>query len=157
MFDQATVMDYQRTVVEEQRIHDDLKATAERLKVNPLMLLNQQLNAYGLTNAVVYPTDLTKETETKPIDYPQEGDWVGGPRPASEQVFSGQGGAYDVADGQGGSGQMTPWQGAQWFMRAGFSPRGAAYLAGNIQTESNWIPDRPAWDDVGAPAGGLVS
>ena len=52
---------------------------------------------------------------------------------------------------------MTPWQGAQYFMRAGFSPRGAAYLAGNIQTESGWIPDRPAWDDVGAPAGGLVS
>ena len=39
----------------------------------------------------------------------------------------------------------------------GFSPRGAAYLSGNIQTESGWIPNRPAWDDVGEPAGGLVS
>ena len=157
VFDLATVQQYQQAVVEDHYIHDDLKATAERLKVNPLMLLNQQLNAYGLTNSVVYPTDLTGETKTKAIPEPQEGDWVGGPRPVSEQVFSGQGGPYDVADGQGDSGQMTPWQGAQYFMRAGFSPRGAAYLAGNIQTESGWIPDRPAWDDVGAPAGGLVS
>ena len=33
----------------------------------------------------------------------------------------------------------------------------AAYLAGNIQQESTWVSDRPYWDDVGAPAGGLVS
>ena len=154
VFTQDVVMEYQRIAVDEHRIDDNLRATAEGLKVNPLMLLNQQLNAYGLTNSVVYPTDLTKDTETKAI--PQEGDWVGGDRPVSDQVFTGQGGPYEVAD-QGGSGQMTPWQGSQWFMRAGFSPRGAAYLSGNIQTESGWIPDRPAWDDVGAPAGGLVS
>ena len=100
VFDLATVQQYQQAVVEDHYIHDDLKATAERLKVNPLMLLNQQLNAYGLTNSVVYPTDLTGETKTKAIPEPQEGDWVGGPRPVSEQVFSGQGGPYDVADGQ---------------------------------------------------------
>jgi len=154
VFTQDVVMEYQRIAVDEHRFDDNLLATANGLKVSPLMLLNQQLNAYGLTNSVVYPTDLTKETETKSI--PREGGWVGGDRPVSDQVFTGEGGPYEVAD-QGGSGQMTPWQGSQWFMRAGFPARGAAYLSGNIQTESTWIPDRPAWDDVGAPAGGLVS
>ena len=160
VFDLATTQEYQRIVVEEHRIDPKLEATADRLKVPPLMLLNQQLNAYGLTNAVVYPTNLTGETETKGVKYDADGNevYVGGPVGGYEgDGQKGDGGPYDVADGQGGSGQLTPWQGAQWFMRAGFSPRGAAYLAGNIQTESNWIPDRPAWDDVGAPAGGLVS
>jgi|MDSZ01.2.fsa_nt_gb hypothetical protein len=39
----------------------------------------------------------------------------------------------------------------------GFSERGAAYLAGNIQQESGWYGQRKPWDDVGAPAGGIVS
>lgn len=39
----------------------------------------------------------------------------------------------------------------------GFSDVGAAYLAGNIQQESSWVPGRKPWDDGGAPAGGLVS
>ena len=34
----------------------------------------------------------------------------------------------------------------------GFSERGAAYLAGNIQQESGWYGQRKPWDDVGAPA-----
>ena len=160
VFDLATTQEYQRIVVEERRIDPNLEATADRLKVNPLMLLNQQLNAYGLTNAVVYPTDLTGETKTKGVEYDADGNevYVGGPVGGYEgEGQKGEGGAYDAGNGQGDSGQMTPWQGAQYFMRAGFSPRGAAYLAGNIQTESGWIPDRPAWDDVGAPAGGLVS
>tara|TARA_B100000405_G_C16717847_1_gene421533 strand:+ start:4188 stop:7223 length:3036 start_codon:yes stop_codon:yes gene_type:complete len=39
----------------------------------------------------------------------------------------------------------------------GFPERGAAYLAGNIQQESGWYGQRKPWDDVGAPAGGIVS
>ena len=39
----------------------------------------------------------------------------------------------------------------------GVPPRGAAFIAGNIQTESTWYGQREPWDDGGAPAGGLVS
>ena len=53
--------------------------------------------------------------------------------------------------------QFTPYQGAQWFMKEGYSVHGASYLSGNIETESNWIPNRPPWNDVGKPAGGLPS
>ena len=35
--------------------------------------------------------------------------------------------------------------------------RGAAWLSGNIQQESTWNGQRPAWDDGGALSGGLVS
>ena len=42
-------------------------------------------------------------------------------------------------------------------MRKGVPSRGAAYLSGNIQQEANWTANNPAWDDVGLPAGGLVS
>ena len=51
----------------------------------------------------------------------------------------------------------TSIQGAQRLMQMNFPARGAAYLAGNIQQESGWNGMRPSWDDVGAPAGGLVS
>ena len=30
-----------------------------------------------------------------------------------------------------------------------FSPRGAAYLSGNIKLKAGWVPNRPPWDDVG--------
>ena len=56
------------------------------------------------------------------------------------------------------SGQMTPMQGAQYLMtRYDLPARGAAYLSGNIQTESSWDPSQKPWDDVGAPAGTLMS
>jgi hypothetical protein len=47
--------------------------------------------------------------------------------------------------------------GYQAIKALGFPPRGAAYLAGNIQTESTWYGQREPWDDKGAPAGGIVS
>ena len=48
-------------------------------------------------------------------------------------------------------------EGAQMLMSMNFPVRGASWLAGNIQTESTWYGQRKPWDDVGAPAGGLVS
>lgn len=48
-------------------------------------------------------------------------------------------------------------EGAAMLMQRGFPTRGAAFLAGNIQQESTWYGQRPSWNDVGAPAGGLVS
>ena len=47
--------------------------------------------------------------------------------------------------------------GFQAIQKLGVPTQGAAYLAGNIQTESGWYGQRQPWDDVGAPAGGLVS
>ena len=53
---------------------------------------------------------------------------------------------------------MNSVQGANYLMTNHNLPsRGAAWLSGNIQQESGWIANRPAWNDVGAPAGGLVS
>ena len=55
-------------------------------------------------------------------------------------------------------GDMTPVQGARYLMTTHNVPgRGAAWLSGNIKQESSWIANRTAWNDVGAPAGGLVS
>ena len=55
-------------------------------------------------------------------------------------------------------GEMTPVQGARYLMTTHDVPgRGAAWLSGNIKQESSWIANRTAWNDVGAPAGGLVS
>ena len=55
-------------------------------------------------------------------------------------------------------GDMTPVQGARYLMTTHDVPgRGAAWLSGNIKQESSWIANRTAWNDVGAPAGGLVS
>lgn len=47
--------------------------------------------------------------------------------------------------------------GAQTLMAMGFPLRGAAFLSGNIQQESGWNGQRQPWDDVGAPAGGVIS
>ena len=47
--------------------------------------------------------------------------------------------------------------GANMIMSYGVPAKGAAYLAGNVQQESGWYGQRAYWDDVGAPAGGLVS
>ena len=52
---------------------------------------------------------------------------------------------------------LSSVEGAQALMRMGVPAKGAAWLSGNIQQESGWIPNRAPWDDVGAPAGGLVS
>ena len=41
-------------------------------------------------------------------------------------------------------------------MSMGMPLKGASPLSGNIQSESNWNGMR-TWDDVGAPAGGIVS
>ena len=72
--------------------------------------------------------------------------------------------AYDLeplpaASTSGSAAQMNPrslQEGYQTFMNLGFPSRGAAYLAGSIQQESGWNGNR-TWDDVGAPAGGIVS
>ena len=48
-------------------------------------------------------------------------------------------------------------EGAQVFMQMGVPARGAAWLSGNIQQESGWAGQQTPWDDVGAPAGGIVS
>ena len=47
--------------------------------------------------------------------------------------------------------------GAHRLMALGFSQQGAAYLAGNIQQESSWVANRPAWNDGQNMAGGLIS
>lgn len=48
-------------------------------------------------------------------------------------------------------------EGAQMLMQMGVPAKGAAWLAGNIQTESTWNGQQKPWDDGGALAGGLVS
>ena len=52
---------------------------------------------------------------------------------------------------------LSSVEGASLLMQRGYPARGAAWLAGNIQQESTWYGQREPWDDVGAPAGGLVS
>jgi hypothetical protein len=56
----------------------------------------------------------------------------------------------------GGNAPTSAVRGAQLLMSMGVPAKGAAWLAGNIQTESNWNGNR-TWDDGGALAGGLVS
>ena len=56
-----------------------------------------------------------------------------------------------------GTAPISAVEGAQMLMSMNFPVRGASWLAGNIQTESTWYGQREPWDDVGAPAGGLVS
>jgi len=46
--------------------------------------------------------------------------------------------------------------GYRMLLQMGIPHKGAAYLSGNIQTESSWRGNR-TWDDHGARAGGLVS
>jgi hypothetical protein len=63
---------------------------------------------------------------------------------------------------EGGGGGPVPdeitdkWQGMKALQNMGLPTRGAAYIAGNITTESKWSGQR-SWDDVGAKAGGLIS
>lgn len=52
---------------------------------------------------------------------------------------------------------LTAVDGANALMALGVPTKGAAWLSGNIQQESTWQANRQPWDDVGAPAGGLVS
>lgn len=72
--------------------------------------------------------------------------------PVSMQISPGMGGPREEQP-------LTAYEGMQSLMAApfGFPENGAAFLSGNIMQESTWNPNQPAWDDVGAPAGGIVS
>ena len=72
--------------------------------------------------------------------------------PVSEQVSAGQGGPDEEAP-------LTAYEGMQALMAAPFAfpARGAAFLSGNINTESRWDFQRDPWDDVGEMAGGGIS
>ena len=56
-----------------------------------------------------------------------------------------------------GTAPISAVEGAQMLMTRNFPVRGASWLAGSIFTESKWYGQRKPWNDVGAPAGGLVS
>ena len=56
-----------------------------------------------------------------------------------------------------GTAPISAVEGAQMLMTRNFPVRGASWLAGNIFQESRWYGQRKPWDDLGAPAGGLVS
>ena len=155
-FTEDQMIEYQQEWVKTGRVPQDIEQFALDMNKSPMAVFNSHLASYGLSNAVIYPTNLTGQTDTKPADV-QKGDWVGGDEPVDAPKYNGQGGAYEISQGQGGSGQLTPYQGAQWFMRADFPPRGAAFLAGNINAESSWIAGKEPHDDVGRDAGGLVS
>ena len=132
-----------------------LIAVAQQLGKSPLAVLNQQLNAYGLPmklpslTAPSIPVNPDKDRNANDPSVDADGnvvrvgDQVGG---YTGQPASGQGGA--VGDMRSGTNAL---------MSLGFPSKGAAYLAGNIQQESGWYGQRKPWDDVGAPAGGLVS
>ena len=128
VFDSADVQKYAESF-DKGVIDPSLASVAQQLGLTPLALLNQQLRAYDLP---------VKEPRlTNPEFKPQS-------IPVSEQVSSNVTATDMVA-------------GAQQLMGLDFPAKGAAYLAGNIQQESGWYGQRNPWDDVGAPAGGLVS
>ena len=52
---------------------------------------------------------------------------------------------------------ISALEGARMLVQAGFPPKGAAWLSGNIQQESSWDGQQERWDDVGADAAGIVS
>jgi murein DD-endopeptidase MepM/ murein hydrolase activator NlpD len=71
-------------------------------------------------------------------------------------------GAYETGAPYSGSGGENPKDlksGAQLLMRKGFSEKGAAYLAGNIQQESGWNAMRKPWvlNDGAGTNKGLIS
>ena len=114
------------------KIDPTLEALSTKLNKSPLTLLKSQVFGYGLGNNIQL-------------------NW---PEPVNEPLnFRSSGG---VPTGNG-SAPLTSVQGAQLLMSMGVPAKGAAWLAGNISQESGWIPNRQPWDDVGAPAGGLVS
>ena len=145
-------------------IHESLKKTgdsvelrraADALGIPAMQLYNQQVVANGMdaSDYMMFPgasNDVKPDVPvSQQVDYDADGNpvVVGGPVGGYEGPSQG---------GQGGGG-FSPLQGARWFMNYGVPTRGAAYLSGNIQQEANWKANNPAWDDVGAPAGGLVS
>jgi hypothetical protein len=93
--------------------------------------------------------------------------------PLSEGIASGENarptgtentneGAYETSAPYSGSGGENPKDlksGAQLLMRKGFSEKGAAYLAGNIQQESGWNAMRKPWilSDGAGTNKGLIS
>ena len=138
----------------QQPFHPDLVRFADQLGVNPRTLLIQQAEANGMAPDEYMLPSLTPVPTAIPNSTDPSIDADGNVVQVGQQV-GGMGGP-SLPDGMAKD-QFTPYQGAQWFMREGYSVRGASYLSGNIQTEANWIPNRPPWNDVGAPAGGLAS
>ena len=137
-----------------QPFHPDLVRFADQLGVNPRTLLIQQSEANGMAPDEYMLPSLTPVPTAIPNSTDPSIDADGNVVQVGQQV-GGMGGP-SLPDGMAKD-QFTPYQGAQWFMREGYSVRGASYLSGNIETESNWIPNRPPWNDVGKPAGGLPS
>ena len=111
------------------KVSPQLESAAQQLGMTPLSLLNQQLKAYKMET--IQPR-LTTPTPSAPS--------VPNPTVAALQT-----------------GTIDRVAGANYLVQQGFTRQGAAYLAGNIQQESSWVANRSPWDDVGAPAGGLVS
>jgi murein DD-endopeptidase MepM/ murein hydrolase activator NlpD len=80
---------------------------------------------------------------------------------APEQVGAGERTGTVTTSGGGGGGENPKdlKSGAQLLMRKGFSEKGAAYLAGNIQQESGWNAMRKPWvlNDGAGTNKGLIS
>ena len=52
---------------------------------------------------------------------------------------------------------ITAVEGAKLLMSMGLPTKGSSWLAGNVMTESSWVPNKQPWDDGGELAGGLAS
>ena len=115
--------------------------TADQLGKSPLALLTSQAIAYQRSGEL----ENFDIGQLQPYKNPTK-------RPVSEQVSAGEGGSE-------GEQQLTPYEGMQALMAAPFAfpARGAAYLSGNINTESLWDFQQDPWDDVGERAGGGIS
>ena len=140
-----TVMSLEATVQhlkeysENKTYSPEFEATARELNVSPNGLLTSQFLSYKKTILLQWRSIPGRfDTRDKCKDLPVSGQ---------------------LGQGGGDEQPLTPYEGAQLLMSPPFRypSSGAAYLSGNIMTESLWIPNKPAWNDVGMPAGGLVS
>ena len=73
-FTRDQMIEYQQEWVKTGDVPEDIENLAEFVNKTPMAVFNSHLASYGLLNAVIYPTNLTGQTTTKPADV-QEGDW----------------------------------------------------------------------------------